>query len=1623
MRRKSLFVFTIVLSICILVLSSFSTHAQNTYLSFTKGRKDKQNEKTIPSRETNNLKTKGFEVSYNFTGAYIYEKEVEKTLYNFINIDGLAKMKQIGAPAVPVKNEIIAMPRGAKGKIVILNADYIEYDGFMVHPALEPARDTEGAPPPKFRKDKKIYSKNAFFPETIVKITNVGKRRGTQMANVQLRPVQFNPVTGKIRVYTNIKYKLDFNGGENSFEYLAKENSLHFTNLLKRSVINSESIPDGYPDEDKESFGTSSKNYILITHSEYLTQAEALANWKRQLGYSVEVVSQSSWNSEQVKAAIHDRYNSWTPKPDYFVILGDHTGSYAVPGEIHYESGAEEFATDLYYACMDGVGDYHPDMAHGRISVSSAAEATVVVNKIINYEQNPPTDANFYTNILNCAQWQDEDNDSYADRRFCHTSEDIRDYLQGAPNNYTSTRIYYRKTEAGTVDVSTLRYNNGYYSNGNLLPAELRDASFNWSGGPADITQEIDEGKFLVFHRDHGYSGGSGWAHPEYTTNTMESLNNGDNLPVIFSINCHTGEFQLSNCFAEKFLRMENKGAVGVVGAAYYSYSGYNDAISEGMIDAIWSDPGLYPVFGSYGTGTNYTIGVGNNIYTMGDIVNQGLNAMIQNYGDNKYSHELFHYFGDPAMKIHTANPNDNTITATHATGINCSGTSFAVSGSTSNATATLVQDNELISSHVLDGAGAGTVNYTLQSNSNVTLTISKHNCKPYIVDLTQTGTCNHPPSVNTLAPLIAGNSVTFNGDITADNGSAVNESGFVCSTNQDPVIGGGSVSQIQSSPVVTSGTFNENITLNSNTTYYYKAYATNTNGTSYGNEITFTTECDIPVTQASNFAVSNINDYDVTISWTSNGDNAIVVAKKNSPVNIDPVSGTSYSADSDFTIGEDISSGNIVVYSGTNNTVTVTNLSEDTEYYFAIYKYNDAETCYNTTAPETGTVTTTGHCQSYAQNTSDSRINEIIFNTINVNSSGNGCQTYTNNSSISTDVSQGQTYSMSLTAGTCDGSYDKAMKVFIDWNGDKDFDDVDETVYTSGSNASTTTYTTDVTIPFINTGAVRMRVVCNEDDPANISACGRYSWGETEDYTVNVINNTQITVSETQLDFGNVLINTSDVKTYTIEGSLLSNDIDISAPSGFEVSKDGNNYSGSTTLAQAGGTVSQTTVYLRFSPTLAQAYSGNITHQSTNASSVVLMVEGTGVSKPTASVSSTPSCNTGMVNVTSDLNGTQTFYLYNSDGTAELANSGTVDATNYDFTGQNDGTYTAKVEKEGVLSDLSAQTVLTNEANSVAATSVSANEAEICSGSSTTLSYTGGSGTTFAWYKGSCDGTLAGTGNNLSVSPTTTTTYYGRWENSCGNSDCGTIAITVNNVPSQPSVITGYSSVCNGTSSLTYNVTNEADTYNWTLPTGWSTDTDNGNSIIVTAGSNSGDITVQGQNVCGIGTESVLSVTVKDAVTPIIQSKWHDVLFCLNVGDTIVSYQWYKDDSEINNAIEQFYVTNKSTGTYYVMATDIYDCEVKSNEISMINETGVKIYPNPASDDFNLEMENKSEGEVTIGIYNSIGEKVKQITEQKTSGIQNFIVPVSDLKNGVYHIYTKVGESLLYNSKLIINR
>ena len=68
------------------------------------------------------------------------------------------------------------------------------------------------------------------------------------------------------------------------------------------------------------------------------------------------------------------------------------------------------------------------------------------------------------------------------------------------------------------------------------LPAALKKPTFGVERHRRAGFRRWNEGRFMVVHRDHGWS--DGWGTPGYGTADVQALTNGTMLPVVMSINC-----------------------------------------------------------------------------------------------------------------------------------------------------------------------------------------------------------------------------------------------------------------------------------------------------------------------------------------------------------------------------------------------------------------------------------------------------------------------------------------------------------------------------------------------------------------------------------------------------------------------------------------------------------------------------------------------------------------------------------------------------------------------------------------------------------------------------------------------------------------------------------------------------------------------------------------------------------------------------------------------------------------------------------------------------------------------------------------------------------------------------
>ncbi|MBK9639435.1 MAG: lamin tail domain-containing protein [Bacteroidetes bacterium] len=158
------------------------------------------------------------------------------------------------------------------------------------------------------------------------------------------------------------------------------------------------------------------------------------------------------------------------------------------------------------------------------------------------------------------------------------------------------------------------------------------------------------------------------------------------------------------------------------------------------------------------------------------------------------------------------------------------------------------------------------------------------------------------------------------------------------------------------------------------------------------------------------------------------------------------------------------------------------------------------------TTGPQTPP---SGYLASNATNTIDEDINGVTFATLNNTQTAPNCATYTDFTSLpATDLTAGSTYPISISITDCElsGFFSAGTAVYIDYNRDGDFLDVNELAYTNNITINGPHIVNgSITVPLTAVaGVTRMRVV-NTEGSLIPTSTGTYGYGETEDYLVNV--------------------------------------------------------------------------------------------------------------------------------------------------------------------------------------------------------------------------------------------------------------------------------------------------------------------------------------------------------------------------------------------------------------------------------------------------------------------------------------------------------------------------------------
>jgi len=175
----------------------------------------------------------------------------------------------------------------------------------------------------------------------------------------------------------------------------------------------------------------------------------------------------------------------------------------------------------------------------------------------------------------------------------------------------------------------------------------------------------------------------------------------------------------------------------------------------------------------------------------------------------------------------------------------------------------------------------------------------------------------------------ITSSTATCGGNINFDGGTTVTARGICWSTSLTPTI-----SNSKTSDGTGTGSFTSSLTgLAANTTYYVRAYATNSVGTSYGSQLNFTTTAISLPTITTTF-ISSITTTTASSGGTINSDGGATVTAR----------GVCWSTNSNPTIS------NINTSDGTGVgtfTSSISGLTANTTYYVRAYATNSVGTSY----------------------------------------------------------------------------------------------------------------------------------------------------------------------------------------------------------------------------------------------------------------------------------------------------------------------------------------------------------------------------------------------------------------------------------------------------------------------------------------------------------------------------------------------------------------------------------------------------------------------------------------------------------------------------------------------------
>ena len=528
-----------------------------------------------------------FRASVAFAPAKITMTEDEGTAFAKVECEGCrSEAPGDGAPGIPMLTRVLLVPQGAEVEI----SDVVPVVGTVHDLLVRPYQAQAGDDSPEYEQpgpisdeahlwtppfvhDMDAYASDAPQPPEPVRASPVQSARNVSAVILRVAAGMYEAASRRLTLYSRIDFTVRFVGGSDVFlDPDAGNPFVRSSASLVRMAWNGEAVESETPLAVGE-YIEYGEELIILTHPSYRVAADRLARHKNGLGLLTRVFTVNDGPSEpgpdthdEIKTFLDARHANTLVHASYLLLMGDHFSipPWNLPTRYH-KSGHALVPTDFPYAQInkDPYGDdLFPDVSLGRISVSSATEATSVVDKIIQYESDPPAgtaENPFYKRAALATSFHPSTRDEPPcvewHRNLIPRAERAIKGL--VARGYEVQRLYSAKADQSIAENIPCRL-----ASGSELPFPLRQSDgFTWDAHRDAVISAFDTGNSLICYTGHG--GHSKWCEPRFTTDDLRALNNGALLPFVVNASCATGGF---GGFAERIVRMPDGGAIGSVG-------------------------------------------------------------------------------------------------------------------------------------------------------------------------------------------------------------------------------------------------------------------------------------------------------------------------------------------------------------------------------------------------------------------------------------------------------------------------------------------------------------------------------------------------------------------------------------------------------------------------------------------------------------------------------------------------------------------------------------------------------------------------------------------------------------------------------------------------------------------------------------------------------------------------------------------------------------------------------------------------------------------------------------------------------------------------------------------------